>query len=67
MILRAGNSGFPEEAMFPNRLNETTLNGDIESLTYNKLSRRFQIQPQDGTLNASNVMNYEQAVNYCNN
>lgn len=67
VILRGGNSGFPEAAMFPNRLNETTLNGDIESETYNKLSRRFQIQPQDGTLNGSNVMNYEQAVNYCNN
>ena len=67
VILRAGNSGFPEAAMFPNRLNETTINGDIESETYNKLSRRFQIQLQDGNSGGSTVMNYQQAVNYCNN
>lgn len=67
IVLRSGNSGFPEGAMFSGKVNQTTINGDIESETYNKLSRRFQIQPSDGTYNESNLMTYPQAVEYCNN
>lgn len=63
IVLRSNNGGFPEEAMFSGKVDQTTLNGDIENETYNKLSRRFQIQPSDAT----NTMTYPQAVEYCNN